>query len=274
MSVFRDLFDVPAGTPLPADKMPSIFVGHGNPMNAIEDNEFSRGWAAIARTIPTPRAILCISAHWETRGTCVTTMERPRTIHDFYGFPRELFAVEYPAPGSPLLAESVKTSLAGVTVEPDNEWGLDHGCWSVIMKMYPRADIPVVQMSLDHFKPLRWHFELATELAVLRRRGVLIVGSGNMVHNLGMVDLARPEGGYEWAEEINRHMKESILAHHDTALTNIESLGTTASLAIPTAEHYIPMLSILGTRNGDEEIRFFNDKCVMGSLSMTSFVIG
>jgi 4,5-DOPA dioxygenase extradiol len=274
MSTFHDRFSLQRGRQSPGRPMPVVFIGHGNPMNAIEDNEFSRGWAETAKTLPAPRAILCISAHWETQGTFLTAMEIPRTIHDFYGFPRELFAMEYPAPGSPALATAAKESIVHTSAGLDTRWGLDHGCWSVVAKMYPEAAIPVVQLSLDRSKGPRWHFDLAKDLSGLRRQGVLILGSGNMVHNLGMVDWERPEGGYDWAEEINMRFKESIVQHNDESLINFSSFGRASTLAIPTVEHYLPMLYILSLREGDEAVRFFNDKSVMGSLSMTSFVIG
>ncbi len=252
--------------------MPAVFVGHGSPMNAIEDNAFSRGWTAEGKALPRPRAILCISAHWETRGAFVTAMEQPETIHDFYGFPDALNRVSYPAPGSPALAGTVKESVRATQVGATNEWGLDHGCWSVLSRMYPAADVPVVQLSLSRPQPPQWHFDLGAELAALRRRGVLIMGSGNMVHNLRMIDWENMERKYDWAEEINAEFKKRIVARDHAALINYPSFGHAAQLAIPTNEHYLPMLYILALRSPKDGVRFFND-ATLNSISMTSFVV-
>jgi 4,5-DOPA dioxygenase extradiol len=189
-------------------KMPLLFVGHGNPMNAIEDNEYSNKWKTLGNELPKPQAILCVSAHWETRGTFVTAMQKPKTIHDFGGFPQELFNVEYPANGSPMLAKQIKEEVKNTIIGLDETWGLDHGCWSVIKRMYPNADVPVLQLSIDYTKPAQYHYDLAKELASLRNKGVLIVGSGNMVHNLGMVNWQNPNGGYDWANEMNSTFKK------------------------------------------------------------------
>jgi 4,5-DOPA dioxygenase extradiol len=255
-------------------KMPLLFVGHGNPMNAIEDNDFTKNWQSLGKELPKPTAILCISAHWETRGTFVTAMEKPKTIHDFGGFPQALFDVEYPAPGNTSLADQIKNEIKKTEVKLDDEWGLDHGCWSVIKRMYPNADVPVLQLSLDYTKPAQWHYELAKELATLRNKGVLIVGSGNMVHNLGMVNWRDlNSGGYDWAIEMNEKFKNLITAGNHKDLINYSSLGTAAKLAIPSPEHYLPLLYTLGLKEEKEEISFFNDKTLMGSLSMTSVKI-
>ena len=253
-----------------SDKMPLLFVGHGNPMNAIEDNEYSKTWKALPATLPKPQAILCISAHWETRGTFVTAMQKPKTIHDFGGFPQELFDVQYPANGNPALAKQVKEEVKSTTVGLDEAWGLDHGCWSVIKQMYPHADVPVIQFSLDYTKPPQYHYDLAKELSSLRNKGVLIIGSGNMVHNLGMVDWKNPNGGYDWANEMNATFKKLIESNNHKELINYTSLGKAAALAIPTNEHYLPLLYILGLKEEKENVSFFNDKTLMGSLSMTS----
>ena len=260
---------------LPAkdSKTPMLFIGHGNPMNAIEDNDFSRSWKKISTSLEKPAAILCVSAHWETDGTFVTAMERPKTIHDFYGFPNELFAVDYPAPGNPLLANSTKEIINKTHVELDNSWGLDHGTWSVLKHIYPAADIPVVQLSIDHNKSTQWHYDLAKELSILRRKGVLIIGSGNMVHNLRLVDWYNPNGSYDWAELMNSKFKVLIESGNHKELINYRSLGKEALMAIPTAEHYIPLLYILGLKEENEAVEFFNDKTIMGSLSMTSIKI-
>ena len=262
------------------EQMPVLFVGHGSPMNAIEDNEFSRGWREMGKTLPRPNAILCISAHWETRGTQVTAMEKPPTIHDFGGFPRELFAAQYPAPGSPSLARETKDSVTSAAVAFDDEWGLDHGCWSVLKQMYPDADVPVVQMSLDYTQPASYHYDLAKELAPLRRKGVLILGSGNMVHNLRRValvsgtveDFNRPYG-FDWAIEANELFKKLIDENHHRELANYKSLGKAVQLAVPTPEHYLPMLYALGLKAEDDAITYFNDKPLAGSLTMTSLKI-
>jgi 4,5-DOPA dioxygenase extradiol len=245
-------------------------------MNAIEDNQFTRGWQEITGTIPKPDVILCISAHWETRGTFVTAMEKPKTIHDFGGFPGELYKVQYPAPGSPVLAAEITKMVTKTEAELDNSWGLDHGAWSVLRKMYPEAEIPVIQMSLDYSKSPESHYALAGELASLRKRGVLIIGSGNMVHNLGMIawdKMKEPEYGYDWALEANEKMKRLIISGDHKPLIDFRSQGKAFELAIPTPDHYLPLLYILGLKEAEEKITLFNDKPVMGSLTMTSLKI-
>jgi 4,5-DOPA dioxygenase extradiol len=263
------------------EPMPVLFVGHGSPMNAIEDNEFSRGWREVGKTLPTPQAILCISAHWETRGTRLTAMDKPRTIHDFGGFPRELYQVQYPAPGSRELAEETKETVKRILVELDEGWGLDHGCWSVLAQMFPEAKVPVIQMSLDVGKSGEAHYELAKELAPLRRKGVLIVGSGNIVHNLGRVVLMgnslsdfNAPFGLDWAIEANDLVKKLIDANEHQALMEYESLGRAVQLAVPTPEHYLPMLYALALKDEKDSLSYFNDKPVAGSLTMTSLKIG
>ena len=258
-------------------QMPVLFVGHGSPMNAIEENEFVQGWRSVAATLPKPAVILCISAHWETRGTYVTAMEKPRTIHDFGGFPRKLFDVQYPAPGSPGFAAEAVTLMKDSGTAPDEKWGLDHGCWSVLTRMYPAADIPVVQMSLDYSKPAQYHYDLARELMPLRKKGVLIIGSGNMVHNLGMVDWSRmdqPGFGFDWALEANEKMKQLILANDHSPLINYRKQGKAFDLSIPTPEHFLPLLYTLALKEENDKTEFFNDRAVMGSLTMTSLKIG
>jgi 4,5-DOPA dioxygenase extradiol len=256
------------------EKMPVLFVGHGSPMNAIETNEFTNEWKILGTTLPQPNAVLCISAHWETKGTYVTAMEKPQTIHDFGGFPQALFDVQYPAPGSPELADEAKKIVTKTTVGLDEKWGLDHGAWSVIRAMYPGADIPVIQMSLDYYQNPQYHFDLAKELAPLRQKGVLILGSGNMVHNLSAVDWGKPNQGFDWAWEANEKFKKLILANDHKQLINYKSLGREVELSVPTPEHYLPLLYALALKTENEEVSFFNDKCVMGSLSMTSVRIG
>lgn len=260
----------------PTAKMPILFLGHGSPMNAIEENEFVVEFRRVGKEIENPNAILCISAHWETRGTYVTAMENPRTIHDFGGFPRELFEVQYPASGSPDLAKATKEIITKTEVGLDDKWGLDHGAWSVIKHMYPNADIPVIQMSLDYSKPPQYHYELAKELAILRQKGVLIVGSGNMVHNLRRVawhKLHEVDYAYDWATEASVKMKECIINGAHQPLINYTSQGSAFQLAIPTPEHYLPLLYALALKEEKEEVHLFNDKALAGSLTMTSVKI-
>lgn len=256
--------------------MPVLFLGHGSPMNAIEENEFVLGFRNIAKNIPKPKAILCISAHWETNGTFVTAMANPRTIHDFGGFPQALFDVQYPAPGSPELANQTKNLIKNTEVELDTQWGLDHGAWSVIKQMYPEANIPVIQMSIDYTKSPQYLYELAQQIKSLRQKGVLIMGSGNIVHNLRMVDWKRlnENFGFDWAIEANETMKKYILSNNHQQLINFKSQGKAFDLAIPTPEHYLPLLYALALKSEQDEIELFNDKPVAGSLTMTSIKIG
>ena len=254
--------------------MPVLFFGHGSPMNAIDENEFVRGWRTIGQTLPKPNAILCVSAHWETKGTFVTAMEHPPTIHDFGGFPQALFDVQYPAPGSPLLARTTKDTVKKTIVELDEKWGLDHGAWSVIKRLYPNHDVPVIQLSLDYRQSPHYHYDLAKELASLRKKGVLIIGSGNMVHNLPKMDWGSPDKGYDWAMEANANFKKMISGKEHRQLINYQDLGKAISLSVPTPEHYLPLLYILALQEKNEELSFFNDKTIMGSISMTSLKIG
>ncbi|MBX3163347.1 MAG: 4,5-DOPA dioxygenase extradiol [Bacteroidetes bacterium] len=257
-------------------KMPVLFLGHGSPMNAIEENEFVAGFRNVAKEIPKPNAILCISAHWETKGTFVTAMEKPKTIHDFGGFPKELFEVQYPAPGSPDLARETKTLIKKTTVGLDDKWGLDHGAWSVIKHLFPKADVPVIQLSLDYSQTPQYHYELAQQIKSLREKGVLIIGSGNMVHNLGMVAWKQLNEtfGFDWAIEANEKMKQFILSSNHKQLINFRSQGKAFDLAIPTPEHYLPLLYSLAVKEESDPISLFNDKAVAGSLTMTSVKIG
>jgi len=255
--------------------MPVLFIGHGSPMNGIEDNEFSNKWKSLALEIPVPKAVLVISAHWFTRGTKVTSMEFPKTIHDFGGFPQELFQVQYNSPGSPALAHETKALIHSANVELDHDWGLDHGAWTVIRHMYPEAQIPVLQLSIDYTKGAKYHYELAQELLQLRKKGVLILGSGNMVHNLRMISWELIKGGgYDWANDINEKFKSLILDKNHEPLINYGLLGRDASLAIPTPEHYLPLLYTLGLQQSQDPVAIFNDKAVGGSLTMTSVRIG
>lgn len=258
-------------------KMPVLFVGHGSPMNGIEDNDFSRRWSQLGTELPVPAAVLVVSAHWLTRGTHVTAMEHPKTIHDFGGFPRALFEVQYPAPGNPKLARETQKLITSTSVGLDHDWGLDHGTWSIVKQMYPEANIPVLQLSIDYNQPPKYHYELARELAALRRKGVLIIGSGNMVHNLRMADWEKmndPEYGYDWALEINEVFKKKIATGDHAPLVDYESLGNAALMAIPTPDHYYPLLYVLGLQEKGENATFFNDRAVAGSLTMTSVRIG
>jgi 4,5-DOPA dioxygenase extradiol len=260
-----------------SELMPVLFIGHGSPMNAIAENEFVNTWRELGKTIPRPDAILCISAHWETKGTFVTAMNKPPTIHDFGGFPRELYNIHYPAPGSPELANTVKQSVSETEIGLDEKWGLDHGAWSVIRNIYPDADIPVIEMSMDWNRSPKDHFKLAKDIAFLRKKGVLIVGSGNLVHNLQMIawDHANePEYGFDWALRANEIFKEKILDNNIGDLINYSTLGREVQLAVPTPDHFLPLLYSLAVKEKDEPVSFFNDKIVMGSLSMVSMIIG
>ncbi len=258
-------------------KLPVLFIGHGSPMNGIEDNEFSRTWAKFGKEIPKPKAVLVISAHWLTNGTHITAMENPKTIHDFGGFPQALFDVEYPAKGNPELAKVTSELITSTHVGLDHDWGLDHGTWTVVRHMYPNADIPVLQLSIDYSKPAQYHYDLAKQLASLRKKGVLIIGSGNMVHNLRMVawdKLNEPEYGFDWAIEMNTIFKDKISSGDFKALIDYEKLGSAAKLAIPTPDHYYPLLYNIALQEKNDAISFFNDKPVGGSLTMTSVKIG
>ena len=257
--------------------MPVLFIGHGSPMNGIEDNEFSLRWARMAKEIPTPKAVLVVSAHWLSEGTRITAMDFPTTIHDFMGFPRELYNVQYNAPGSPALAEETVSILHSTHAVLDHDWGLDHGAWTVVKHMYPEAIIPVLQLSIDYTRGSQFHFDLAKELYGLRKKGVLIIGSGNMVHNLKMVDwnkINQREFGYDWALKMDYQFKKLISHGDPQPLINYENLGNAGRLAIPTPEHYLPLLYTLGLRGTNDAVSFFNDKAVGGSITMTSVKIG
>jgi 4,5-DOPA dioxygenase extradiol len=257
--------------------MPVLFVGHGSPMNGIEDNEFSQTWIKMAKDIPTPKAVLVVSAHWFSKGTKVTAMDFPQTIHDFGGFPQALFDVKYPAPGSPAIAQETAELLHSAQVELDHDWGLDHGTWTIVRHMYPEANIPVLQLSIDYTKGPQYHYDLAKELYALRKKGVLIMGSGNMVHNLRLVawdKINEPAYGYDWTLQLNNKFKELIASGNFANLIHYERLGPEARLAIPTPEHYLPLLYTLGLKGNKDAVSFFNDKAVGGSLTMTSVKLG
>ncbi|OGS60507.1 MAG: 4,5-DOPA dioxygenase extradiol [Flavobacteria bacterium GWF1_32_7] len=277
MASIQPFYDWTKGLGEEEEKMPVLFIGHGSPMNAIEDNEFSKRWQQMGKEIPTPKAVVVISAHWLTKGTLVTAMPNPKTIHDFGGFPQALFDVQYPAPGSPELASEIQKLITNPAVELDHDWGLDHGTWSVVKHMYPDADIPVLQLSIDYYKPAAYHYELAKQLLSLRKNGVLIIGSGNMVHNLRMVawdKLNEPEFGFDWALEMNDVFKNKISNGFHKELTQYEKLHKSATLAIPSPDHYYPLLYILALQTDNDKVEFFNDKVVGGSLTMTSVKIG
>ncbi|MGG6232040.1 4,5-DOPA dioxygenase extradiol [Tenacibaculum sp. SDUM215027] len=263
---------------LPASQtMPVLFLGHGSPMNAIEENEFTRGFQNISKTLSKPKAIICVSAHWFTKGTKVTAMEMPKTIHDFGGFPQELFEQQYPASGSPELAKETKQLLLPNFVELDEHWGLDHGAWTVLKHLFPKADIPVIQLSIDYTKDATYHFELAKQLTSLRQKGVLIIGSGNIVHNLRLVDwknFDKDDYGYDWAIETRETINKYLLEGNFKPLIDYKKQSRAFQLAIPTPDHYLPLLYSLGLQQKNEEIQLFNDKLLAGSLSMTSLKIG
>jgi len=252
--------------------MPVFFLGHGSPMNAIEDNAWTRGWEAAAAAAPEPRAVLCISAHWETQGLAVTAEQNPSTIHDFGGFPQALFEVEYPAPGSPELARRVRDLLGPAPVRLAKDWGLDHGAWSVLCRMYPDADVPVVQLSLDRTLDAQGHFDVGARLAPLREEGVLVVGSGDIVHNLRAANFRDPTP-VDWALRFRDRANALIAARDYDALVHHERLGEDAALSINSAEHYLPLLYVLALRREAEPIATFNDD-VFAAISMTCLRVG
>jgi 4,5-DOPA dioxygenase extradiol len=254
------------------EKMPVLFIGHGSPMNALEDNEFTRAWTDAGRALPKPRAIVCVSAHWVTRGTLVTAMDQPRMIYDMYGFPRELYEVKYPAPGSPDLAEQVRRIIKKTDVQMDHEWGLDHGTWSVLKRMFPDATVPVIQMSLNANLQVADHYAVAKQLKELREEGVLIIGSGNIVHNLSLAQVG--DFAYDWAVDFDGQVKDWILTDDHDPLIHFEKQGQAAQLAINTAEHYVPLLYSLALKDNGESVSFFAEKVWGGSVSMRSVRIG
>jgi len=275
MTSLKDLADYTEDLPL-AEKTPLFFLGHGSPMNAIEENQFVEGFRNMAKTFAKPKAILCVSAHWLTQGTKVTAMSNPRTIHDFGGFPKELFEVQYPAKGSPELAKQTKEALTPTAVDLDEKWGLDHGAWSVLKHFYPEADVPVIQMSIDYYQPASYHFELAQKLQSLREKGILIVGSGNIIHNLGLVDfrnIDKDNYGFDWAVEARELTNKYLLDGDFKTLVEYQKLPKSVQLAVPTPDHYFPLIYTLGLKTPKETLSLFNDKLVGGSLSMTSVKI-
>ncbi|HEY5928867.1 MAG TPA: 4,5-DOPA dioxygenase extradiol [Burkholderiales bacterium] len=257
----------------PSARMPAVFFGHGSPMNTLQHNRFTEAWAGIGKALPRPQAILAISAHWLTRGTAVTAMESPRTIHDFGGFPRELSEFPYPAPGDPALAERVRALLAPVDVKLDQSWGLDHGTWSVLAHVFPGADIPVVQLSMDGTQPPQYHYDLAKRLAPLRDEGVLIIGSGNVVHNLGIMDWRSAEKAYDWATRFNQFVRGHLEKGGHPALIDYQKMGKDAELSVPTSEHYLPLLYILGLQDAKSVLTIPVDGVEHGSISMLTAVV-
>jgi 4,5-DOPA dioxygenase extradiol len=253
-------------------RMPALFVGHGSPMNAIEDNTVTRGWREVAARLPRPKAILCVSAHWESRGVFACAAPQPQTIHDFGGFPQALFDVVYPAPGDPALARRVRDLVTLTPVRATEEWGLDHGAWSVLRVMYPAADVPTMQLSIDTSQPGAFHYALGRELAALRDEGVLIVGSGNIVHNLRTLNFRDPTPP-AWVERIDRAVRSRITDGAHDELVDWRTLDAQMVLAVPTPEHYLPLLYVLGTQRGDDAVQLFNTE-FFSTISMTSVLVG
>ncbi|MFW9907123.1 MAG: 4,5-DOPA dioxygenase extradiol [Candidatus Thorarchaeota archaeon] len=254
--------------------MPTLFIGHGSPMNAIENNKFTKGWEDIAKAIPEPSAILCISAHWYIPDTRIGGMDSPRTIHDFYGFPRELYAQQYPAPGAPKLASEVQHLVHSTRITSDANWGLDHGTWCVLKKMYPKAHLPTTQLSIDYTKSPQQHYRIAQELIELRKQGVLILGSGNLVHNLALARLDRFDSVFDWNVEFDQKMVEYLQTGNHHAIIEYSALGELARKAHPTPDHFLPLVYVLGATSSEEEVHVFNQYYMAGSLSMTSIRIG
>ena len=253
-------------------KLPVLFVGHGSPMNAVEDNEFTDKWKALGKSLPRPNAILAVSAHWYTASTRTSDTREPRMIYDMYGFPKELYDLKYPVEGSPELAGKI-SDLLKEGVITDNRWGIDHGTWSVLCRMYPDADIPVVQLSIDFNAAPEAHFETGRKLAELRKEGVLIIGSGNVVHNLSLINWGM-SGGFDWAHEFDDYVKQNILNRNFEAVVNYGKAGKCAEKAFYTPDHFYPLLYVLGAADSEDDIEVFNDSCIMGSMSMTGYLFG
>jgi 4,5-DOPA dioxygenase extradiol len=256
-----------------SQRQPAVFAGHGSPMYAIEPNRFTAAWSALGKSLKRPDAILVISAHWLTRGVWLTAMPKPKTIHDFGGFPQALFDIEYPTPGSPALADRVQELISEPVVMEEHEWGIDHGAWSVLKYMYPQADIPVVQLSLDGSKSARQHYELGKQLKPLREENILILASGNIVHNLRMMDWHESAKPYPWAKEFNDFFVAEMMSNHHESLIDWQKQGEAAQLSIPTAEHYWPALYTLALQEPQEHVTVFTDGIEMGSISMLGFTI-
>ena len=254
--------------------MPALFIGHGSPINTLEDNRFTAAWRRLGRALPRPAAILVVSAHWYVPGSAVTAMEAPRTVHDFHGFPRALFDFRYPAPGSPALAERVRQVLSPLAVAADDAWGIDHGAWSVLAHLFPAADIPVVQLSIDRRQPAQFHYNTGARLAVLRDEGVLILGSGNVVHNLGLLRWDAPDAAYDWALRFEQIIRDRVRQRDHAALVDWPALDAQAKLAVPTPDHYLPLLYCVATQREEETVSFPVEGVEMGSLGMLSVGIG
>lgn len=252
-------------------RMPTLFIGHGSPMNTIEENEFTKEWRAIAHRIPRPDAILCISAHWYTTTTMVGAMKQPRTIHDFYGFPPELYQQQYHTPGAPDLAKTISKSIREPKIGLDESWGLDHGTWAVLKQMYPEANIPTLQLSIDYTKQPRFHFELGQKLDFLRDQGVLIIGSGNVVHNLAAVNWHNQDFVYDWAQEFEEKILDALHSDNQAAFINFENMQDIAKKAHPSLDHYLPLLYAKGAAGNSQAIEVLNRKIIMGSISMACF---
>jgi len=253
-----------------SSRMPAMFIGHGNPMNAISENQYRDTWLQLGASLPKPQAVLCISAHWQTHGTQVCSVEQPETIHDFGGFPQELFDQRYPAPGAPSVAKMICQTFAHGKITPSTEWGLDHGAWTILQSLFPQADVPVLQLSLDFYLNFRAHFDLAKQLAPLREQGIMLLGSGNIVHNLRILNLNGEKS--DWAIAFDAYIKNALLAGEDEALLNIEQAGEAAKLAVPTPEHYLPLLYIAAARQADDNMRFLTESFDLGTLSMRSVI--
>ena len=254
-------------------RMPVVFIGHGSPMNTLESNRYTEVWRRLGRALPRPRAILAVSAHWYTGGVGVTAMAEPRTIHDFGGFPQALFDVQYPAPGDPALAAWLRDLLQPLPVALDHDWGLDHGTWSVLAHLFPEANIPVLQLSIDATQPAQFHYDLAHKLALLRDAGVLILGSGNVVHNLGVLRGGPRAPAYHWAETFNQQVREHVVQRRHQPLIDYAGFGEAAQLSIPTPEHYLPLLYVLGLQRHDDVVSIPTDGIELGSISMLSVVL-
>ena len=263
------------------ERMPVLFIGHGSPLNLIERNGFTESLRGLGRSLPRPEAILVISAHWLTEGTYVTCTNKPRTIHDFYGFPEELYALEYPSPGAPTCAQSVIDAVESTEIKCDNDWGLDHGAWAVLKHMFPKADIPVFELSLDYSfnewnpKPLDYHYKLGSELTDLRNRGILIIGSGNIVHNLRLVDFERTDAEpYDWAVEFDQQVKINLTKKNHKDLLSCENMGKSAPYAVPTLDHYLPLVYVISMQQKGEPLTFTHEGFQNASISMRCFKIG
>jgi 4,5-DOPA dioxygenase extradiol len=255
-------------------QMPTLFIGHGSPMNAIEENEFTEGWREIVKSVPRPEAIVCVSAHWFTPSTQVMHAETPRTIHDFYGFPPELYKEQYPAPGAPKLAEKIASFLMEYSVGLDTIWGLDHGTWSVLKRMYPEADIPTIQLSIDYSKPPKYQYEIGQKLEFLRDQGVLIIGSGNLVHNLGAVVWNQPRSVYNWAQHFEDEITLSLFTKDESVFLDFGSIEELSQKSHPSLDHYLPLLYAVGAGGLELEPVIYNQKIIYGSISMTCFKFG